>query len=195
MVLNGPMASLPHTLNHRKPLIGNTLRYTRSPTLRLNSLSMVNTALLPWRCDPQVLPHHTNLSHGFLQYVGSKNFLFSCLTTKQWGLAPTTYSISNGAIFNFLDDYCCRRVRRTVDSYPNSFHIVVHKLSAYPCGLIYSLGLSIFLRTIRRTEVQMGIQGFLQPFLELQNNLGFSIGHNPHGYSMETYYPRTIQLS
>jgi hypothetical protein len=34
----------------------------------------------------------------------------------------------------------------------------------------------------------------MQPFPELQNNLGFSIGHNPHGYFMETNYPRTIQL-
>jgi hypothetical protein len=31
----------------------------------------------------------------------------------------------------------------------------------------------------------MGIQGFMQPFPELQNNLGFFIGHNPHGYSMK----------
>jgi hypothetical protein len=59
--------------------------------------------------------------------------------------------------------------------------------------LIYLLGLSISLRVIGRTQVQMGSHGFMQPFPELQNNLGFSIGHNPRGYSMETSYPRTIQ--
>jgi hypothetical protein len=47
---------------------------------------------------------------------------------------------------------------------------------------------------ISRTKVPMGIQGFMQPFPELQNNLSFSIGHNPHGYSMETDYPRHIIL-
>jgi hypothetical protein len=39
----------------------------------------------------------------------------------------------------------------------------------------------------------MGIHGLVQPVPELQNKLGFSIGCNPHGYSMETDYPRTIQ--
>jgi hypothetical protein len=80
------------------------------------------------------------------------------------------------------------------DSYSNSFRTSVHMLLAYPWGLIYLLGLYIDLRVISRTEVQMGIQGFIQPFPELQNNLGFSIRHNPHGHSMETDYPITIQL-
>jgi hypothetical protein len=29
-----------------------------------------------------------------------------------------------------LDSYCCRKTRHTVDSYPNSFRIAEHKLSA-----------------------------------------------------------------
>jgi hypothetical protein len=39
--LNCPMnldASLPHTLKQCKPLIGDTLRYTKSPTSKLISL-------------------------------------------------------------------------------------------------------------------------------------------------------------
>jgi hypothetical protein len=51
------------------------------------------------------------------------------------------------------------------------------------------LGLSISLRVISRTKVRMGSHGLKWPFLELQNNLGFSIKNNPHGYSMETDYP------
>jgi hypothetical protein len=31
-------ASLPHTLKQRKPLIGDTLRYIKSPTPKLSSL-------------------------------------------------------------------------------------------------------------------------------------------------------------
>jgi hypothetical protein len=33
---------------------------------------------------------------------------------------------------NSLDNYCCRRTQHTTDSYPNFFHIVGHKLLAYP---------------------------------------------------------------
>jgi hypothetical protein len=31
-----------------------------------------------------------------------------------------------------LDNYYCMRTWHMVDSYPNSFHIAEHKLSAYP---------------------------------------------------------------
>jgi hypothetical protein len=48
-----------------------------------------------------------------------------------------------------------------VNSYTNSFRTVEHKLLAYPRGLFYLLDLSIGLRVINRTEVQMGIQGFM----------------------------------
>jgi hypothetical protein len=67
----------------------------------------------------------------------------------------------DGAIFNSLGSYYCRKIRRMVNSYTNSFRIVEHKLLAYPRGLFYLLDLSIGLRVINRTEVQMGIQGFM----------------------------------
>jgi hypothetical protein len=40
----------------------------------------------------------------------------------------------------------------------------------------------------------MGIHGFVQSFLELQNKLCSSIKHDPLGHSMQTDYPRHIQL-
>jgi hypothetical protein len=70
------------------------------------------------------------------------------------------------------------RTRSTVDSYSNFFHTVEHMLSAYPRGQIYSLGPSIGLRVISRTEVQMGIHDLMQYFPEHQNKWGSSIRHN-----------------
>jgi hypothetical protein len=35
-----------------------------------------------------------------------------------------------------------------------------------------------------QTEIQMGIHGLMQPFLEPRNKLGSSIVHNPLGHSM-----------
>jgi hypothetical protein len=43
---------------------------------------------------------------------------------------------------NFVDSYCCRRTRCTVDSYSNFFHTTEHKLSAYPresCRCFFAL--------------------------------------------------------
>jgi hypothetical protein len=40
----------------------------------------------------------------------------------------------------------------------------------------------------------MGVQGFVQPFPELRNRLGSSIGHNLSGHSMQIDYPKHIQL-
>jgi hypothetical protein len=51
---------------------------------------MIDITLLPRLHDSQVLPNHTNLLLSFLQYVGSKNLLFSYLTPKQWSSTPTT---------------------------------------------------------------------------------------------------------
>jgi hypothetical protein len=81
-----------------------------------------------------------------------------------------------------------------VDSYSNSFYTTEHRLLAYSRGSDLLSWLSISLRAISRTKVQMGIQGFMQAFPELQNNFGSSIGHNPQGYSIEINYPRHIQL-
>jgi hypothetical protein len=81
-----------------------------------------------------------------------------------------------------------------VDSYSNFLCIVEHKLLAYAQGLIYSLSMSISLWVISRTKVQMVVQGFVQPFPELWNKLGFFNGHNPLGHSMQTDYPGHIQL-
>jgi hypothetical protein len=60
-----------------------------------------------------------------------------------------------------LHSYYCQKTQHTVDYYPNFFCTTEHRLSAYPWGLIYSLGLSIGLRVISITKVQMGIQGFM----------------------------------
>jgi hypothetical protein len=95
---------------------------------------------------------------------------------------------------NSLHSYYCQKTRHTVDSYPNFFRTAKHRLLVYSRGLIYLLGMSISLRVISRTEVQMGSHGFMQHFPEHRNNLGSSIRHNPHVYSMEIDYPRTIQL-
>jgi hypothetical protein len=54
-----------------------------------------------------------------------------------------------------------------VNSYTNSFCTTELELLAYPRESdLLSLGLFIHLRVISRTEVQMGVQGFVQPFLE-----------------------------
>jgi hypothetical protein len=100
-----------------------------------------------------------------------------CRVQKPYVLQPhsktmgsnTYYHIASQTVpsSNSLDIYCCRKTRRMVDSYSNFFCTIKHKLSAYPRGLIYLLSLFINLRVISRTEVQMGIQGFMQPFLEL----------------------------
>jgi hypothetical protein len=81
-----------------------------------------------------------------------------------------------------------------VDSYSNFFCTVEQKPLAYPQGLIYSLGLSITLSVISRTEVQMGVQGFVQPFPEHQNKLSSYSGHNLLGHYMQTSYPRHMLL-
>jgi hypothetical protein len=51
--------------------------------------------------------------------------------------------------------------------------------------MIYSLGLSIGLKMINRTEAQLGIQGFMQPLLEHQSKLSPSIRHNFRRHSMQ----------
>jgi hypothetical protein len=94
---------------------------------------------------------------------------------------------------NSLGSYCCRRTRRMTYSYPNSFCTAEYQ--AYPRGPIYSLGLSIGLGMISRTEVQMGIHGFVQSLPEFWNKLGSSSGHIPLGHAMWTDYPRPIKLS
>jgi hypothetical protein len=53
-----------------------------------------------------------------------------------------------------------------VDSYPNFLHTARHKLLDVFQNLIYSFGLTIGLRVISRTEAQLGIHGFMQPFPE-----------------------------
>jgi hypothetical protein len=60
--------------------------------------------------------------------------------------------------------------------------------------MIYSLGLPIGLWVTSKTEVQLGIHGFVQSFPKLQNKFGSSIRHNPLKYSLQTGYPRHIQL-
>jgi hypothetical protein len=93
-----------------------------------------------------------------------------------------------------LGSYCCRRnrIRYTI--------ILTSSILQSACfqhileGLIYSLSLSIGLTVISRTEVQLGIQGFMQAHPELQNKLGPFSGHNPLGHSMRTDYPTAIQL-
>jgi hypothetical protein len=47
---------------------------------------------------------------------------------------------------------------------------------------------------ISRTEAQLGIQGFMQSFLKLQSKLSPYIRHNLLWHSMQTDYPRHIQL-
>jgi hypothetical protein len=82
-----------------------------------------------------------------------------------------------------------------VNSYTNFFHTIEHKHLAYHRDSdLLPLGLSVHLRVISRTEVQMGVQGFVQPFLELQNKLGTSSKHHLLGHSMQRDYPRHIQL-
>jgi hypothetical protein len=54
--------------------------------------------------------------------------------------------------------------------------------------------MSVGLRVTSRTEVQMGIQGVMQPLPELQNQLGPSSGHSPLGDFIQIDYPRHIQL-
>jgi hypothetical protein len=72
---------------------------------------------------------------------------------------------------NSLVSHCLRRTRRMVDSYSN-FFVLQSIGSQYILGdLIYSLSLSISLRVISRTKVQLGVQGFVQPFPEFQNKL------------------------
>jgi hypothetical protein len=66
-----------------------------------------------------------------------------------------------------LDNYCLRRTRHTTDSYPNFFHVVEHKLSAYLLESDLLFGLTMRLRMISRTEMQLGIQGFMQPLPKL----------------------------
>jgi hypothetical protein len=56
------------------------------------------------------------------------------------------------------------------------------------------LSLSVHLRVISKTEVQMGVQDFVQPFVEHRNKFGTSSKHNLLGHSMQTDYPRHIQL-
>jgi hypothetical protein len=81
-----------------------------------------------------------------------------------------------------------------VDSYPNFFHTKEASSEHILENLIYSLGPSIGLRVICRTEVQTGIHGLMQSFPELQSKLGSSIEYNPLGKSMLTNYPIYIQL-
>jgi hypothetical protein len=81
-----------------------------------------------------------------------------------------------------------------VDSYPNFLRIAEHMVSTNPQGSDLLSRFVRVLRVISRTEVQTGIQGFMQPFPELQNNLGSSTRHGFLGYSMQTGYPIHIQL-
>jgi hypothetical protein len=92
---------------------------------------MVDVALLPRLRNPQVLSYHANLLLGFLQYVGSKNLLFSSLTPKQRGSAPTTiHHLKRCNLQTLLITIVVGElgIRQT---YPNFFHIAEHKLSAY----------------------------------------------------------------
>jgi hypothetical protein len=70
-----------------------------------------------------------------------------------------------------------------VDSYPNFFCTTEHRLLAYPQGsdlLSQSVHRS---GVISRTEVQLGIHGFMQSFPVLQSKLSPIIGHNLLEYS------------
>jgi hypothetical protein len=53
------------------------------------------------------------------------------------------------------------------DSYPNSFCTIEHKLSAYPQESDLLSRCHDQFGVIRRTETQLGIQGFMHPPLEL----------------------------
>jgi hypothetical protein len=119
-MLNGPMnigATLPRTLKHHKPLIGDTLKYTVLTVQSASSLSpyeLVSRLLAICRVQkPSILQSH------------SKTMAFGTYDL----IASQTLPSSNS-----LDSYCCRRTQRTVDSYPNSFHTVEHELLAYPQG-------------------------------------------------------------
>jgi hypothetical protein len=68
---------------------------------------------------------------------------------------------------NSLHNYYCQKTQHTVDSYPNFFRIAKHRISAKPRESNLLSRLSIDLRVIHRTEVPMGIQGFMQPFPKL----------------------------
>jgi hypothetical protein len=108
--------------------------------------------------------------------------LASFQNNEVWHLHP--YSISNS-----LHSYYCRKTQHTVDSYPNFFRTTEHRLSAKPQESNLLSRLSIGLRVISRTEVPLGIQGFMQPFPELRNNLGSSIADTSH---LETSWKQTV---
>jgi hypothetical protein len=126
-------ASLPRTLKQCKPLIGDTLRYMKSPTSKLNSVLLWSALLFCLDCAIRwfTLTLQTCLSV-FCSMLGSKIFhsLFSLQNNGVQHLRQ--YSISNGTCSNSLNSYCCRKTWHTANSYPNFFHIAEHNLSAYP---------------------------------------------------------------
>jgi hypothetical protein len=95
---------------------------------------------------------------------------------------------------NSLGNCCYRITWRMINSFFPSPSVLQSTCSQHILtNLIYLLGLSIGREVISRTEIQMGVQGSVQSFPELQNKLGSSSGHNPNGHSMQIGYLRPIQ--
>jgi hypothetical protein len=134
MILNGTMklgASLTRTLKRRNLLIGNTLRYTKFPTSKHNSLRLWSAQLFCLECAIHrfSLTKRSCLSPSW-NMSGLKPLVLQP-NTKTMGFDTYDHIASQMVpSSNSLYSYCCRKNRHTVDSYPNFFCNAEHRLSA-----------------------------------------------------------------
>jgi hypothetical protein len=127
IILNGPTylgANFPLTLNLWVPLIGETLRYTKSPISNKRSLLLLSQPS-NFRKPFELVSLHPSIL--LVQRLGILRF-----DSRIMGFCTTVHiELHTEPSRCYPDSYCCTRILRMAGSCPNFFHTLAHRPSTY----------------------------------------------------------------